>query len=177
METIPSVDVNAMPDLVIRQVTKADLHALEWEGAYQHYRWMYANLYRSTRAGLALMWLVETSRRELIGQAFVMLVSGDKEAADGKNRAYVFGFRVKPEWRNRGVGRHLMTFIEDDLWQRGFRTITLNVAKDNPAALRLYQRLGYRVIASKSGIWSYKDHKGRLRQVNEPAWRMLKKLS
>ncbi len=167
-----------MPDgLTIRQAVTADLPALEWDGAFQHYRRMYASIYQNTQSGTALMWVVETAELEIIGQAFVMLVSTEKSAADGKNRAYVFAFRVKPSWRDSGVGSELMGFIENDLRQRGYKAVTLNVAKDNQGALRLYRRLGYHVIESKSGRWSYEDHQGVVRQVHEPSWRMIKKLS
>jgi ribosomal protein S18 acetylase RimI-like enzyme len=69
-----------------------------------------------------------------------------------------------------------MHFIEDDLDRRGFKFVTLNVAKDNPKALRLYRRLGYRIIGSRPGIWSYTDNEGRVQYVEEPAWRMMKRL-
>lgn len=177
MERSSSNNQETLADLVIRKVTEPDLTALEWEGAYLHYRRMYAGIYRAACSGTTLMWLVETAQGALVGQAFVMLVSTDKSAADGRERAYVFAFRVKPAWRNQGVGAYLMEFIEDDLRKRGFKTVTLNVAKDNPGALRLYRRLGYRVIGSKPGVWSYKDHQGKLCKVNEPAWRMHKHLA
>jgi ribosomal protein S18 acetylase RimI-like enzyme len=165
-----------MPNLVIRQVTKADLLALEWDGKFIKYRRLYARLYHRTLLGTSLMWVVECLQGEIIGQAFVMLKSGERDAADGNTCAYIFSFRVKPEWRNRGIGNRLMLFVEDDLQQRGFKFVTLNVAKDNPDALRLYQRLGYLVTGSRPGVWTYTDHEGRTCHVNEPAWRMMKRL-
>jgi ribosomal protein S18 acetylase RimI-like enzyme len=55
--------------------------------------------------------------------------------------------------------------------------VTLNVAKDNPRARALYERLGYRVVDQDPGIWSYIDHNGRRQTMIEPAWRMEKTLS
>lgn len=123
------------------------------------------------------MWVVESPHGEMIGQAFVMLKSGEREAADGERRAYLFAFRIKPAWRNQGVGSYLMHAVEDDLRQRGFQFLTLNVAKDNPDALRLYRRLGYRIIGSRPGKWSYKDHEGRVHHEHEPAWRMMRRIA
>ena len=165
-----------LENLIIRPVKKSDLSALEWDGAYQKYRRMYTNLYRNTKSGRTLMWLIEEPSAGIIGQAFVMLISSERNAADGVQRAYVFAFRVKPNWRGRGIGTKLMHFVEDDLRQRGFSIVTLNVAKDNPDALRLYKRLGYKIIGSRSGIWSYKDDQGNLQHVHEPAWRMEKEI-
>ena len=172
----PSLPNPDLEPLVIRPVTGADLTALEWDGEFTKYRRMYERLYQDSLAGRTLMWMIASPEGEMIGQAFVMLVSSERDAADGILRAYIFAFRVKPAWRDLGVGTKLMGFIEDDLLRRGFRFVTLNVAKDNPGARRLYERLGYKVTGSKSGIWSYKDDQGVTQHVNEPAWRMMKRL-
>jgi ribosomal protein S18 acetylase RimI-like enzyme len=162
--------------LVIRQVSEVDLPALEWEGEYLKYRRMFASLYKESLSGRTLLWVATLPEEACIGQAFVMLKSSERETADGHQRAYLFAFRVKPAWRNRGIGRVIMDFVESDLRDRGFKFITLNVAKDNLDALRLYKRLGYRVIGSRSGNWTYRDHTGRLQYVHEPDWRMIKGL-
>lgn len=171
----PPATINLL-GLTVRKISRSDLSALEWEGQYQRYRRVFASLYSSVLNGKTLMWIVETREQKIIGQAFVMLHSSDRDAADGSIRAYIFSFRIRPEWQNKGVGTGLMEFVEADLYQRGFSFTTLNVAKDNPAALRLYQRLGYKIIGSRSGIWSYIDHNGVQQHVNEPAWRMMKKI-
>lgn len=165
-----------LEDLRISPVTRDDLPALEWDGEFKKYRRMYARLYRNTQTGTTLMWVVKTPAGEIIGQAFVMLKSGEREAADGKTRAYVFAFRVKSAWRGMGIGSHLMNFVETDLRRRSLKAVTLNVSKDNHDALRLYRRLGYRVTGSRPGVWSYTDHEGVVHHVNEPAWRMIKYL-
>jgi ribosomal protein S18 acetylase RimI-like enzyme len=173
----PTRETCQLSQLSIRPVTKADLPALEWDGEYWMYREMYADLYRNCQAGRTLMWVVDEPAGELIGQAFVMLKSGERDAADGDERAYVFSFRVKSGWRNQGIGSFLMRFIEEDLRQRGFKLVTLNVAKENRAAQRLYQRLGYQVIGSRPGTWSFRDPDGVLHRVKEPSWRMIKNLT
>lgn len=171
-----SEDAFRLSALTIRPVTRADLPDLEWGGEYWKFREMFADLYHNTKKGRTLMWVVADTQGELIGQAFVMLKSGDREAADGVHRAYVFSFRVKAKWRNKGIGSSLMQFVEQDLKQRGFRFVTLNVAKENEGALRLYQHLGYRVVGSRPGIWSFRDPDGIIHHVKEPAWRMMKSL-
>jgi ribosomal protein S18 acetylase RimI-like enzyme len=171
-----SKQFNKMGYFNIRQVEKEDLPDLEWGGEYAKYRRMYASLYRDTQLGRALMWMIEAQEGEMVGQAFVLLRSSEKAAADGERRAYVFSFRIKPDYRNQGIGTYLMGFIQEDLKKRGYKFITLNVAKENPDALRLYKRLGYKVIGSHPGKWSYTDHEGKTHQVNEPAWRMMKRI-
>ena len=159
----------------IRHLRKSDLNALEWGGEFTHFRELYKSAYKSFRAGRSVLWVVEIPGSGVIGQLFVQLVSGRKELADGKERAYIYGFRIKPEFREKGIGTRMLEVAEKDIFQRGFSTITLNVSRDNPDARRLYERTGYRVVADEPGIWSYIDHEGRMRQVNEPSWRMEKK--
>jgi len=160
--------------LKIRTVGAEDLPALEWDGEFTHFRLLYQDVYAQALQGNAVMWLVQLEGDGIIGQVFVSLVSRRSELADGKRRAYIYGFRVKPPYRSRGVGAYLMRWVEADLVRRGFYSATLNVARDNYSARKLYERLGYRVVAPEPGNWSYIDHLGQRHEVHEPAWRMEK---
>jgi GNAT superfamily N-acetyltransferase len=51
---------------------------------------------------------------------------------------------VHPEMRNRGVGAALVEAAEKHLVELGHERVALTVRTDNPAAARLYDRLGYR---------------------------------
>lgn len=161
--------------LRIRVAREEDLPALEWEGEYTHFRRLYQDIFRSAQRGEAVLWVAELEGK-IIGQLFVQLSSGRPELADGERRAYIYGFRVRSEYRRRGVGTRMMNAAEMDLVKRGYRLVTLNVNRDNPGARRLYERLGYRVVGSEEGRWSYVDDRGQRREVHEPAWRMEKNL-
>jgi ribosomal protein S18 acetylase RimI-like enzyme len=165
-----------LSQIIVRLARSEDLPALEWDGEYIHFRRLYADVYQNYVAGKALMWIVEHLGDGIIGQAFVSLESFRPELANGNDRAYLYGFRVKPVFRNRGVGRAVLEVIEKELVKRGYRIITLNVARNNFDAERLYRRLGYRIVAEEAGQWSYFDHLGMHRVVHEPAWRMEKVL-
>jgi ribosomal protein S18 acetylase RimI-like enzyme len=52
--------------------------------------------------------------------------------------------QVHDELRNRGVGRALVAAVERHLRENGRERVALAVRTDNPAAARLYSRLGYR---------------------------------
>jgi ribosomal protein S18 acetylase RimI-like enzyme len=160
--------------ITIRQATQSDLPALEWDGEFIHFRRLYGEIYQSMCNGRAVMWVIELPGQGIVGQLFVQLFSSRSELADGRNRAYIYGFRIKPSYRRQGFGSQMMAVAEEDLRQRNFHWVTLNVARDNPQARRLYESLGYRVVASDPGKWSYFDHQGNQRNVLEPAWRMEK---
>ncbi len=166
-----------MGQIKVRQLRRSDLRALEWDGEFTHFRRLYEASYLSARNGNSILWIAELPTAGLIGQLFVQLTSSRLELADGRKRAYIYGFRIKPAYRNLGIGSIMMEQTESDLRNRNFGTITLNVGQDNLGARRLYERLGYTVIAEEPGIWSYTDHEGKIRDVHEPSWRMEKRLS
>ena len=165
-----------MNPVFIRQAEKDDLPNLDWNGEYTHFRRLYADTYMLVEQGSAIIWIAEANGSGLIGQCFVSLKRNRPELADGIVRAYIYGFRVKPEYRNQGIGSRIMHTIEYDLKKRGFQQITLNVGQDNHDARRFYDRLGYTVVGADPGFWSYIDDKGKRIDMREPAWRMSKYL-
>lgn len=177
----PSKKDNQEPDWIsriqIRPIQEADLPGLEWDGEYRHFRRLYAEIFDSSQRGRSLMWVVDLEGTGIIGQLFVQLNSARTELANGMTRAYIYGFRIRPLYRGNGLGTSMMKIVEADLKRRGYKKITLNVGRDNPEARRLYERLGYRVVANEPGYWSYRDDNGELHDVHEPAWRMEKELN
>jgi len=175
-----------LDQVTIRQLKSEDLPALEWEGEFTHFRRVYADAYERASSGRSVLWLAEITSpvpipdshmtNNIIGQLFVQLTCDRPELADGVHKGYIYAFRIKPFFRSGGLGSRMLSHAETDLKQRGFSTATLNVAQVNLDARRLYERLGYHVVASDPGRWSYPDDKGYWRFVEEPAWRMIKPL-
>jgi ribosomal protein S18 acetylase RimI-like enzyme len=162
--------------IVIRQVQREDLSALEWDGEYTHFRRLYAEAFRRAEIGESVLWVAELPEYGLIGQLFVHLDSRRHELADGETRAYIYGFRIRPAFRRQGIGTRMLRIAETDLARRGYRRVVLNVGRENLEARQLYERHGYFVTGTDPGRWSYIDDQGNLRDVHEPAWRMEKEL-
>jgi ribosomal protein S18 acetylase RimI-like enzyme len=162
--------------LTIRKLAYEDLHELEWDGEYTHFRRLYFHAYQQQNKGAAILWVAEHSGFGIIGQAFVQLIGSRPELSDGRHRAYIYSVRVRTPFQNVGIGSQMMQSAEDNLFQQGFSFATLNVSKENPDAQRFYERIGYRVVAHEPGRWSYINHEGKRIQVHEPSWRMEKKL-
>lgn len=169
-------EASLLDNVVIRTMVEADLPGLEWNGEFRHFRRVYAEAYQRMQRGLSVLWVADHPERGLVGQVFIQLICDRPELADGVERAYLYSFRVRPEYRSRGLGARIMETVEEDLRERGFQYVTLNVARDNPRAQQLYVRRGYHVVAPEAGIWSYPDDKGVWHRVEEPAWRMEKAL-
>jgi ribosomal protein S18 acetylase RimI-like enzyme len=161
----------------IRPVEERDLPALEWDGAFLHFRRLFRQAYEDMRLGTRFLLMMEhKADGEMVGQVFIQWNSSDPRFADGRRRGYLYALRIKPAYRERGLGTRMMHAAEDALRRRGMDTASIGVEKDNPRARALYERRGYRVIADDPGRWSYIDHKGEKREVSEPAWLMEKKL-
>ncbi len=162
--------------ILIRRLTAADLPALEWEGQYAHFRRLYLDAFHRQERNVSVLWVAEESHKRLVGQVFIQLICDRRELADGNQRAYLYGFRTRPEYRSQGLGTRMVHVVEEDLVARGYTALSLNVAKVNLRAQQLYERLGFKIVAHEAGCWSYIDHHGVQRKMIEPAWRMEKSL-
>lgn len=163
-------------NVLFRQALENDLPALEWDGKFSHFRHLYREIFKSTIKGETIMWLADLNNVGIIGQLFVQLWSDKPELADGRTRAYFFAIRVRDPYQNQGIGSKLLDIAEKDILARGFSWGMLNVNKDNGTARRFYEKLGYKIVGSEPGRWSYIDQNGKFHEVNEPSWRMEKQL-
>jgi ribosomal protein S18 acetylase RimI-like enzyme len=163
-----------LDDVVIRHVQEYDLPGLEWEGEFAHFRRIYHDAYRRALRGLSVLWVAELDGSGLLGQVFIQLQCDRPELCNGVDRAYLYGFRIRPAFRSAGLGTLMMRTLEADLIERGYRFLTLNVARENLDAIRLYRRRGFAIVAPEPGCWQYIDDHGKLIDVQEPAWRMEK---
>ncbi len=164
-------------EFIIRPMREDELPALEWDGEYTHFRNLFRQSFDEMRLGQRVMLIAHEAESDaLAGQVFVQFISADPKYADGASRGYLYALRVRPAFQNRGLGRQLILSAEDHLRSRKMQVATIGVAKDNSRAQKLYERLGYEIVAEDPGRWTYVDHLGRLREVNEPSWLMAHEL-
>lgn len=100
------------------------------------------------------------------GQLKIALVHDEDVKADGVHSAYLYGLRVYGPFQRLGIGTALIARGEELLRERGFHSATIAVERQNAAARRLYERLGYRAIREKRRSWSYADPDGGERLVD-----------
>lgn len=159
----------------IRTACEQDLPAMEWDGEYRRFRRLYQTAIAEAKMGRRVILVAEVDG-SMAGQVFVQLGTSMAILSDGPSTGYFYAFRVRPPYRNRGIGTRLIQVAESEARGRRYRYAAISVAKDNPRARMLYERLGYQVVGEDPGEWSYVDDEGQLRSIREPAYVLEKQL-
>ena len=79
----------------------------------------------------------------LIGELHVMYENDDENFAVRGKRAYLFAFRVRKEYRNKGYGTRLLKTVLTRLKEDGYYEFTVGVEDDNSGAIHMYQAQGF----------------------------------
>ena len=162
-------------EICIREAKEIDLPAMEWDGDYSRFRRLYRRAMDEVREGKRIIFVAEVGKL-IVGQLFVHFDSAWRKAFIGQDTGYLHSFRVKSDFRNRGVGRNLVAKAETVLKESGFNRAVISVAQTNEAALRLYKSLGYEPFREDPGRWSFKDHHNQVHHISEPAYILRKSL-
>lgn len=88
------------------------------------------------------------AKRRIAGFAMLRLLGEDVE---------LMTIAVEPKFRGRGVGEALLRACFEDLLMTAGKRMVLEVAADNPAAIRLYQKLGFQKISERQGYYARPD--------------------
>ena len=88
------------------------------------------------------------AKRHIAGFAMLRLLGDDVE---------LMTIAIDPRYRGKGVGRALMQAAFEDLLMTPSTRMILEVAADNPAAIRLYRSLGFAQISERKGYYARPD--------------------
>lgn len=85
------------------------------------------------------------AKRRIAGFAMLRLLGDDVE---------LMTIAVAPKFRGKGVGEALLRACFEDLMMTAGKRMVLEVAADNPAAIRLYRKLGFQKISERKGYYA-----------------------
>ena len=71
------------------------------------------------------------------------------------DEAFVYNVVVTAPWRGQGVGGRLLNYLHAESERRGKRRVLLEVAANNDAAHRLYERHGYTIVRKRRGLLAW----------------------
>lgn len=98
--------------------------------------------------------LVAENAGQLLGYALVLF-------RRGTSLARLYSIAIAEPARGMGLGRQLLSRVEASAVAQGCTRLCLEVRTDNPGALSLYERSGYRRFAFIDAY--YEDHTAALR--------------
>ena len=76
------------------------------------------------------------------------VATGERYTFDGAS--YISSIGTRPAWRGRGFGKLITLALARDSVAAGIDLVYLGVYADNVRAIRLYQRLGFRLLGTRS---------------------------
>lgn len=96
----------------------------------------------------AAYYLLATADEEVVGYVGVWLL-GDE--------GHITNVAVAPEMRRCGVGTALLLALMRIAYERGVRSMTLEVRPSNEAALALYRKFGFRSVGRRPHYYTDND--------------------
>lgn len=129
------------------------------------------NRFTEQVAGLRLILVMEVDE-ELVGT-----VSIDPNAdPDGSTRR-LFALDVGERFRRQGFAIELINAVEEHVLADGHTTVRLDVAIDNDAAIKVYEKLGYKPVGQPTRLqWSVQVDGGSSEIIVDTCQRMVKRL-
>ena len=70
------------------------------------------------------------------------------------DEGHILNLTVHPDFRKQGIASRLVHYIIDLLEKEGCRTIFLEVRISNEAALRMYEKAGFRIISARKAYYT-----------------------
>jgi ribosomal protein S18 acetylase RimI-like enzyme len=135
--------------VTIRRCAEQDLPALEWYGLFSGHREIIRSAYDAQCRGDGQM-LVADVNGFPAGQVWI-----DLARYRAQRIGVLWAVRVYPFLCSLGIGRRLVEVAEQRLRALGYVGAELGVERDNRAARRLYERLGYVVEREARVAFSY----------------------
>ena len=158
--------------VVIRLWRESDLPALEWDGEYSCYRRVYKNVFQNSFRGITRPFVAETAADGIIGQV-ILTERPPSETYDPNRYTYFLtSFRVKPAFRNRGLGSRMLVVCGETARRHKITSIFLNCSRENSAGKHFYLMNGFSVVREELTSWSYVDPAGVLHNQQELSYLM-----
>lgn len=101
--------------------------------------------------------IFDTSKKPIFEDASLILMEGGDVIGfvvvipDG-NEAEIRSFGIKPKYRNKGLGKNLLTLSLSILMKNGFKVVLLDVTIENKPAFGVYSKLGFK-LSSTSNLY------------------------
>lgn len=134
------------PAVTFRDLEPADLPDLDWSGGDAHLTHVAGALGRAY-AGEVVLLVGSLPNGRLVAL-------GGLDLAKAPTVGWLWMISVHETLQSLGIGTGLIAALEQRAREDGRTIARLSVEHDNPRALRLYRRLGYREVGSQVESWA-----------------------
>ena len=162
---MPTVTVS----VVVRDLTEADLDALEWSGSASHLVAVREELCR-VQSGEVEYLVAAASSSLPIGKLGI-------DYARHAGAGTIYQAAVHPALQSCGIGSLLVGEAERRIRARGLTRAELGVERTNPRARALYERLGYVAFGEAPEEWDAEGPAGEIVRYRTVCTLMRKPLS
>lgn len=73
---------------------------------------------------------------------------------EAPEEAHIINLAIAPRFRQKGLGFQMMEYCLRFAYNKGARLATLEVRESNEAALRLYEKMNFRIVAIRKKYYS-----------------------
>ena len=118
-----------------------------------------AEQFRAEISGKTRNFLIAESDGQIIGYASAFLPSAG-------GMADLMTIAVNPDFRRKGIAKHLITELENWAADKGADSMMLEVDIENQSAITLYIKLGYEKLNIRKNYYGY----GKDAQIMKKSW-------
>jgi ribosomal protein S18 acetylase RimI-like enzyme len=94
----------------------------------------------------------ETGMMAYLGETPIGVAMVQERERDGNKFVWVHFFYVAPKFRGQGYGKQLLKYAENFARKRGYSSYCLRTSTLNPAAIRFYERNGFKHVAGADRV-------------------------
>lgn len=135
----------------VRDVQPEDLVELDWSGGAEHIDALARAVQRGYTDEMAVLLITAGRSSDDFPARSVAVGAVDLTGRPGAGTLTMLS--VRESWQSLGLGTILIAALEERVREHGLPRAVLAVEHDNPRAVALYQRLGYRRVGTELDGW------------------------
>jgi [ribosomal protein S18]-alanine N-acetyltransferase len=136
---------NLRNNALIREMYLDDLEqVIRIEHEIFLFPWSLINFSDSIKAGYHCRVLAQAETGTLMGYGILMM---------GPDEAHILTLGIGASWQKQGWGKKLLRYMIEYSEAQQAQSVLLDVRESNATAANLYQRLGFKKIASRKGYY------------------------
>lgn len=137
------------------------------EMAYGDHHWSKDSFYGELSNDLAHYYCAYDSEDNLVGYAGAWRILDE---------AHITTIAVKPEHRRKKIGEMLLIRILEDCYKNEIKYITLEVRVSNTAAIKLYEKYGFKSLGTRKGYYQNNNEDALIMWTENIFWDKFKLL-